>query len=187
MGDKLVEVIIDSGAATSVISNKLRIKLELPIGESSKIILVLPDGKRVASLGKMEIVAQIFGKEISINAEVIDSSKEEFLIGNNTLQKYGGNIDYENKVTTMKIGDEEVNIPVEYELSDESEDEDGFEDDGKDEYDDQYEDEEVIELFGMDKELKESEKHPEKDELEDVEVEAAKLTVLAEQLLAERQ
>lgn len=172
--DKLVEVIIDSGAATSVISNGLRKKLEIPIGKSSKVSLVLPDNKKVASLGKVEIMAEVFDKRISIIAEVIDSPKEDFLIGNNTLQKYEGNIDYGNKITTLIVEGEEIVMPVEYELLDESEEE--FENKNENE---EYEIGEEIELYWMNRNIENTKDNSQMDEANEEEIEEAKTTVLA--------
>ena len=53
---KLVSIIIDSGASVSLISDKLRKELNIPIIEKSDIRFIMANGTRVASKGKIEII-----------------------------------------------------------------------------------------------------------------------------------
>jgi predicted aspartyl protease len=84
---KEVKIIIDTGAATSVITNKLRKKLGKPIQKGSNVRFVLADGNKVAVLGKTEVEIQINNKKIPIEVEIIDSKEKYIIIGNDILKK----------------------------------------------------------------------------------------------------
>ena len=188
INEEIIEIVIDSGAAISVISDKLRRRLKLTIKDKSNISLVLPDGRKTASLGKVEIIMKLFGKEMQVKAEVIDSTKEELLIGTDTLGRYRSNIDFEEKVVVMKTGKEEIVIPVEYEISDIEENSDE-EPENESEYD--YEEADYRELYGLMRKDINPELEEEFEEFHDSyckmreEVEL-KMSVLADQRSAER-
>ena len=59
---KNIEVIVDSGAATNIITNKLRKKLGIKIEEPSKTIFTMANGKKTASLGKTRIEIEVEDK-----------------------------------------------------------------------------------------------------------------------------
>jgi hypothetical protein len=52
---KEVKIIIDTRAATSVIINKLRKELDIPIQKGSNVRFVLADGNKIAALGRTEV------------------------------------------------------------------------------------------------------------------------------------
>jgi predicted aspartyl protease len=110
-----VKVIIDTGAATSVITNKLRKELDIPIRKGSNIRFILADGNKVAALGKTEIRIQINNKEIPIEVKIMDSKEKYIIIGNDILKKWNANIDFEEKILEIMNNNEEIIIPIEYE------------------------------------------------------------------------
>ena len=78
---QLVSVIIDSGASVSLISDKLRRELNIPIIEKSDIRFIMTNGTRVASKGKIEIIMEINeNTEIEIMMDVIESKEKELII-----------------------------------------------------------------------------------------------------------
>ena len=113
----ITNVIIDTGAAANVITNKLRKKLRVPIIASSNFRCILANGSKVASLGKARISIDI-DDELVLPAEVdvIESEYEELIIGNDTLAKVNANINFKQKVLEIENDDELIEIPVEYEL-----------------------------------------------------------------------
>jgi hypothetical protein len=110
-----IDVIIDSGAGPNVISNKLRKRLNIAIAEPSKERCTLANGETVASLGKAEVIMYIDDElEIPIIVEVIDSGKEEMIIGNDALGEWKTKIDYEKELVIIEYNEEQIEIPVKY-------------------------------------------------------------------------
>ena len=145
MNGILKEVIIDSGAATNVITRKLMEEMELEIEEPSNFRCTLANGMKVASLGTttMEIgINDVLMLPIKVN--VIESEDKEIIIGNDTLRDMNAKIDYENKVLEIKINDEEIKeIPVEYEKDVKKETKEEIESESEEEieYEEEYESE----------------------------------------------
>jgi predicted aspartyl protease len=84
---KEVKIIIDTGAATSVITNKLRKELDIPIRKRSNVRFILADGNKIAALGRTEVEIQINNKKIPIEVEIMDSKEKYIIIGNDILKK----------------------------------------------------------------------------------------------------
>jgi predicted aspartyl protease len=112
---KEVKVIIDTGAATSVITNKLRRELNIPIQKASNVRFVLADGNKIAALGRTEVEIQINNEKIPIEVEVMDSKEKYIIIRNDILKKWNANIDFEEKILEILNNDEEIIILIEYE------------------------------------------------------------------------
>ncbi|EXX72467.1 hypothetical protein RirG_069130 [Rhizophagus irregularis DAOM 197198w] len=98
INNKEIEVVIDSGAAISVITEKLRKELDIPIKEKSNITCTLADGGKIASLGKVNTEIKVY-KElvIPVTLDVIDSKQKEMIIGNDLLNKWNANINYKER------------------------------------------------------------------------------------------
>jgi predicted aspartyl protease len=84
---KEVKIIINTEAATSVITNKLRKELNIPIQKESNVRFVLADGNKIAALERTEVEIQINNKKIPIEVEVMDSKEKYIIIGNDILKK----------------------------------------------------------------------------------------------------
>lgn len=110
-----VKVIIDTGAATSVITNKLRKELDIPIQKGSNVRFILADGNKIAALGRTEIKIQINKNKLPIEVEIMDSKEKYIILGNDVLKKWNANIDFEEKILEITNNDEEIIIPIEYE------------------------------------------------------------------------
>src|SRR5256886_17527672 len=100
--------IIDTGAATSIISQKLQEDLGIEIEEGSKIIFTIANGKIVPSLGKVNVYLEIGQERIPTKMEVLESSKRELILGTDLFVKLKGKIDLESKIATMKFEDREI-------------------------------------------------------------------------------
>ena len=74
-----MEAIVDSGAATNIITKGLLEKLGIRITESSNAVFSNVNGKKVPSLGKTDIRIKIENEEIPMKVQVIDSTKREEL------------------------------------------------------------------------------------------------------------
>src|SRR6201999_2329245 len=132
INDRDIETIVDSGAAISVITEKLRKELRLPITDKSNITCTLANGERIASLGKIHTEIEIGEMIAPITLDVIESRQKEIIIGNNTLNEWNAVINYKKKTLELEDDEEIVSIPVwyfremnrhEYESGPETEDE----------------------------------------------------------------
>ena len=118
--DQLVSVIIDTGAAISVITDKLRKRLGVPILKKSKFRCTIANGERIDALGTAKITIRYENElEIEKEVEVIDSSEEDLILGNDIWKKLNVSIDFENKEMRIERQEETVVIPVSYERSSE--------------------------------------------------------------------
>ncbi|GES79038.1 ribonuclease H-like domain-containing protein [Rhizophagus clarus] len=110
---KLVKALIDTGAGPSVMSNRLRKELEIPIKRKSNVIFKIANGNKTASLGIAEIEIELDeGLIIPMRVEIIDSSEKDLILGTDLL-KYGI-IDLKEGILTMRIDEEEYEIPISF-------------------------------------------------------------------------
>src|SRR6266498_722398 len=82
-----MEAIVDSGAATNIITKGLLEKLGIKITESSNAVFSNVNGKKVPSLGKVDIKIKIENTEIPMKIQVIDSTKRDLILGTEILAK----------------------------------------------------------------------------------------------------
>ncbi|GET52316.1 retroviral-like aspartic protease 1 [Rhizophagus irregularis DAOM 181602=DAOM 197198] len=131
---KLVSIIIDSGASVSLISDKLRKELNIPIIEKSDIRFIMANGIRVASKGKIEITIEMNeNTEMKIIMDVIESVEKELILGNDVLREKKGIIDYNEKTLILREDGKDIEIPIEYENNDENINDDNDSDDSENE------------------------------------------------------
>ena len=115
INNKDIEVVIDSGAAISVITEKLRKELSLRIIGKSNITCTLANGGKIASLGKVNTEVEIYEKVvIPITLDVIESNQREIIIGNDLLNEWNANINYKDKMLELEDEEEIISIPVWY-------------------------------------------------------------------------
>ena len=114
--DQIVNVIIDTEAAISVITDKLRRKLGILILGKSKFRCTIANGERIDALGTAKITIRYENElEIEKEVEVIDSSKEDLILGNDIWKRLNVSIDFENKEMRIERQEETVVIPISYE------------------------------------------------------------------------
>ena len=149
---KMMKVIIDTGAATNVISDNLIKELGLGIEEPSNFRCTMANGTKVASLGKTTIEVGINEElMLPVQVNVLKSGKKELILGNDTLRDMNANIDFEDKLMAIRAEDELIEIPVEYEtpkenrLNKKEEIESDYE--SEQEYEQEYEDDEQVQIY----------------------------------------
>ena len=141
--------IIDTGAATSIISKKLQEDLGIEIEEGSKIIFTIANGKTIPSLGKVNVYLEIGQERIPTKMEVLESSKKELILGTDLFVKLKGKIDLESKIATIKFEDREIQLPIHYTQKELKEKEiESDEESIGDEFEQEYEEMEELELYG---------------------------------------
>ncbi|GBC20547.2 enzymatic polyprotein, putative [Rhizophagus irregularis DAOM 181602=DAOM 197198] len=104
----------DTGAAVNVITSQIMDEMDLKIEESSTVRCVMINEDKLASRGTTTIYIQFGDKEIPIKVEVIDSGKNEIVLGNGVLDMFKANIDYTDKTIIIRMNDETMDIPVKY-------------------------------------------------------------------------
>ncbi|EXX62261.1 hypothetical protein RirG_163430 [Rhizophagus irregularis DAOM 197198w] len=91
--NQIVSVIIDTGAA-------------------------ITNGEKIEALGKARIIIRYEDElEIEKEVEVIDSSEEDLILGNDIWKKLNVSIDFENKEMRIERHEETIVIPINYEKS----------------------------------------------------------------------
>src|SRR5947207_15378341 len=79
------------------------------------MIFTIANGKKIPSLGESRIMIEIEeGIEILIIVQVIDSIKEDLLLGTAFLVKTKGVIDFEEGKLTLKYDGEQIELPISY-------------------------------------------------------------------------
>ncbi|CAG8762395.1 19509_t:CDS:2, partial [Rhizophagus irregularis] len=89
-------------------------EMDLKIEEPSTVRCVMINEDKLASRGTTTIYIQFGDKEIPIKVEVIDSGKNEIVLGNGVLDMFKANIDYTDKTIIIRMNDETMDIPVKY-------------------------------------------------------------------------
>ncbi len=128
-----MDVIIDTGAANSMISKNLMERLAYNIGERSNKIFTTANGTREPSLGKIKNVELFLeGRPTKVDFEVVNSSKEILLLGIDWQQKVKAVIDVTEKNINIKGEEGFIEIPIETNIEEN-------ENDGDSDYEDEYE------------------------------------------------
>ena len=144
-----VKAVVDTGAATSIMTSSLLRQLNLEIEESSKTRFIIANGERQASLGKTEIEIEINDWIIPMTVEIIENKKKELLLGTKFLAEMKGLIDLEEQTMTLKIDDQDISIPIYYlqkQLKEDEIEDDTSESEDIDDYDNYEETDEEIDL-----------------------------------------
>jgi hypothetical protein len=102
VGRKAVTIIIDSGASTSIITQKLMKKLGYHIHEPSKVVVVTTNGSKVKPLGIIkEFPIVINHLKIPTTVEVLESPEDLLLLGNDWLIRVGANLNWRSLKFTV--------------------------------------------------------------------------------------
>ena len=135
------------------------------------MIFTIANGKKIPSLGESRIMIEIDeGIEIPITVQVIDSIKEDLLLGTAFLVKTKGIIDFEEGKLTLKYDGEHFELPISYIRDEEDENSDSeweeFEEEKEfqeDEYDQYEETEDELEIYMAIQSLEETSRNNEFD------------------------
>ena len=105
--------IVDSGAATSIITKALLNKLNCRINRPSKLIVVTANGARTKSLGIVSNLPVTIGKiNISTSFQVLESKDEVLILGNEWLREANAIMDWEHASLTIKDRNRTARIPI---------------------------------------------------------------------------
>ena len=110
---KVQTAIVNSGAATSIITKFLLDQLGLTIGRPSKLIVVTANGARTKSLGVATQVPITIGKmNILTSFQVLESRDEILILGNEWLQKNQAIMNWKQSTLILQDGQRISRIPV---------------------------------------------------------------------------
>jgi hypothetical protein len=108
-----VSVVIDSGAAASIITKQLMKKLGYEIDRSSKLVIVAVNSNKTKALGEIvDFPLEIKNQHFFHNVQVIDSADNILILGNDWLTKVKANLDWKDKTLTLWKNRKQVTIPV---------------------------------------------------------------------------
>ena len=161
INDKEIMAIVDSGAATNIMTSKLQKELGIKIIDKSNAVFTIANGKRVAALGKAKVKISIAGKMIKVEVQIIESEKRDFLFGTRMLARSEGVIDFGNKELRMKLGNEEIAVPIYFEKRVEFEEE--YREESENENENEYEEIIEQELYEEESEEYDSEEYEKYD------------------------
>jgi predicted aspartyl protease len=140
IGNKNIDAIIDTGAATSIITKGLQEELGLKIEKGSRARFTIANGLVVPAIGKLMIEIEIEKEKIPMEIQVIDSRKKDLIIGTKFLAEIKGVIDLDIKELRIKRKGKEIRTKIffnkkKYEIYEEIRDE---------EYEKEYEEEQEL-------------------------------------------
>lgn len=108
-----MKIIIDSGAATNILTKGLQEELDIKILGSSRARFTIANGKTVPALGKSIVEIELEGLKIPVQVEIIDSRKKDLLLGTEFLVETKGILDFDEKELKIEYEDKEVRTPIE--------------------------------------------------------------------------
>ena len=108
-----VSVVIDSGAATSIMTRKLMKRLDYSIDQPSNLVIVTANRTKMHSLGQVSALPlKIKNFTIEIPVQILDSTDEVFILGNDWLRRMKANLDWDNSELSIKYEWKIVTIPI---------------------------------------------------------------------------
>ncbi|GET63051.1 ribonuclease H-like domain-containing protein [Rhizophagus irregularis DAOM 181602=DAOM 197198] len=110
-------LIIDSGAAGSIVSCQLLKDLKIPIDRPSTTMMINVNGERKRPLGEvLNFPITIQDITVPINVVVTEAESYAAIVGNDWLSKVRANIDYESSTMNLTWNKRTIGVPVEYRL-----------------------------------------------------------------------
>src|SRR5438094_903025 len=97
----VMEAIVDSGAATNIITKGLLEKLGIK-------------KKKIKKKRKIKIKIKIENKEIKKKVQVIDSTKRDLILGTEILAEVKGKINFEKNELKIEYNGKEIRTPIFY-------------------------------------------------------------------------
>src|SRR5262249_34203478 len=108
--------VIDSGAATSLITTRLLDDLQLDIDKASNLIVVTANGTRVRAEGEVSrLPINIHYLVTRIPVQVIKSVDKVLILGNDWLKYVNAHLDWETSELTIRRNGRTVTTPVTFE------------------------------------------------------------------------
>lgn len=113
INDEKLPAVIDSGAATSIMTKKLMKKLGYTIDQPSNLVIVTANGNRVRSLGKIQQVPlEIEGESLPTSFQVLDSMDDTLILGNDWLRKVQAILNWKKGTLTIQAGESPLTTPM---------------------------------------------------------------------------
>jgi predicted aspartyl protease len=147
-----IAVVIDSGAAASIITKRLMNKLGYTIDRKSNLVIVTANGAKVHSLGEISSLAvTLRNLTIGTPVQVLDSRDEVFILGNDWLKRMNAILDWKEGTLTISGQGRSVMVPVSctktrpMEISDSSETEESESEESKSDF--EKEDSQTIPVY----------------------------------------
>src|SRR6266511_2164685 len=103
---KVMEAIVDSGAATNIMTKGLQEKLGIKITEKSNARFTIANGQTLPALGKTMVRVRIENEEIKV--KINDSRKKDLILGTEMLAEMKGKIDFEERELRIEHNGKEV-------------------------------------------------------------------------------
>ena len=102
VGREAVTAVVDSGAATSIITKSLMKKLNYSPNKPSKLVIVTANGARIKALGEVSnLPININYLKIPTNVQVLESKDDVLILGNDWLNKVKANINWHEQTLTI--------------------------------------------------------------------------------------
>jgi hypothetical protein len=140
-----IPLIIDNGAAGSIVTYHFLSKLGVQIDQPSNTSMVNVNGEKKIPLGEvLNFPITVQGIEVPIDVAVTEAETYSVIVGNDWLRKIKANIDYETSIMTISWKGKEARVPVEYQLISDAKqvkEDDEEEEEGNEEKEEEMEDE----------------------------------------------
>ena len=115
INNEKLSAVVDSGAATSIMTKKLMDKLGYKINEPSKLTIVTANGSRIRSLGKINRVPlELEDEFIPTTFQVLDSVDDTLILGNDWLQKVQAVLNWKKGTLTIHGANAPLITPIRY-------------------------------------------------------------------------
>lgn len=115
VNNKETTAIIDSGAATCIITVPLLEQLQLKLSRTSRFKAVNANGEKIRSLGIVDNVIIKMGEVDVLTSFQIFPSQEKFLIlGNDWLRAANAILDWTNSILIVQIANDVYQVPITY-------------------------------------------------------------------------
>ena len=111
---KAITAIVNSGAATSIMTKPLMKKLGYEPNRPSRIVVVMANGNRTRSLGIIDGVTISFGKDLRVKAsfQALESKDEILILKNDWLREANAVMDWNRATLTVKIPKKTVEVLI---------------------------------------------------------------------------
>ncbi len=112
-----IPLILDSGAAGSIVSCRLLEDLKIRIDRPSTTMMINVNGERKRPLGEVSNFP-ITIQDITVPIDVVVTEADSYsaIVGNDWLSKVKANIDYETSTMTISWDKKVAEVPIEYRL-----------------------------------------------------------------------
>src|SRR5256885_4066667 len=114
INEKAIIAIVDSEAATSIMTKPLMKKLGYEPNRPSRIVVVTANGNRTRSLGIIDGVTISFGKDlrVKVSFQALESKDEILILGNDWLREANTVMDWNRAILTVKTPKKTVEVPI---------------------------------------------------------------------------